>query len=256
MALGRLRALEEKVLDRNELIRYNRQLVIPGFGEEGQRRLKSSHVLIAGVGGLGCASATYLTAAGVGRITIVDFDNVQLTDLNRQVLYWEEELGEKKVVVAQRKLSKLNPAVEVIPIFAKITEENVFDIIDRVEVVVDGLDNLPTRLVVNSACVKHKTPYVYGGVSCLRGMITTIIPGKTPCLACGYPEGSQQGGGLGVLGVVPALIANLQALETIQLIIGHSPSLAGRLLLFSGEDVRFRVYDVNRNESCRVCSSI
>jgi len=242
------------VLDRSELIRYNRQLAIPDFGEEGQEKLKSSHVIIAGMGGLGCASATYLTAAGVGRVTIVDFDSVELSDLNRQILYWEEDIGEKKVVVAQRKLSKLNPAVEIIPIFAKITEENVFSIIDGARVVVDGLDNLATRLVVNSACVKHKIPYVYGGVSRLRGMLTTIIPGKTPCLACVYPKRSQRGGGLGILGVVPALIANLQALETIKLIIGHSPSLAGRLLLFNGEELGFRVYDINKNESCEVCS--
>jgi len=244
------------MLDRSELIRYNRQLVIPELGEEGQRKLKRSHIVIAGIGGLGCASATYLTAAGIGRITIVDFDTVELSDLNRQILYWEEDIGEKKVAVAQRKLSKLNPAVEIIPIFAKITEENVFSIIDGARVVVDGLDNLATRLMVNSACVKHKIPYVYGGVSRLRGMLTTIIPGKTPCLACVYPKRSQRGGGLGILGVVPALIANLQALEAIKLIIGHSPSLAGRLLLFSGDDVKFRVYDVKRNESCEVCSQV
>lgn len=242
------------MLDQSELIRYNRQLIIPDFGEEGQRKLKDSHVVIVGMGGLGCASATYLTAAGVGHITIVDFDTVELSDLNRQILYWEEDIGEKKVAVAQRKLSKLNPAVEIIPIFAKITEENVLSLIDEAQVVVDGLDNLATRLVINSACVKRKIPYVYGGVSRLRGMLTTVIPGKTPCLACVYPEASKRGGGLGVLGVVPALIANLQALEAMKLVIGYSPSLAGRLLLFSGDDARFRVYDIKRNENCQVCS--
>jgi molybdopterin/thiamine biosynthesis adenylyltransferase len=241
------------MLDQSELIRYNRQLIIPDFGEEGQRKLKSSHVVIAGIGGLGCSSATYLTAAGVGHITIVDSDIVELPDLNRQILYWEEDIGEKKVVAAQRKLSRLNPRVEITPIFTKITEETVLSIINGAQVVVDGLDNMTTRLVVNSACVKHKTPYIYGGVSRLRGMITTIIPGKTPCLACLHPEG---GGGLGVLGVTPALIANLQALETIKLIIGHSPALAGRLLLFNGDDMKFRVHEIRRNESCPVCSPV
>lgn len=239
------------MLDQSERIRYNRQLVIPDFGEEGQRKLKSSHVVVAGIGGLGCASATYLVAAGVGHITIVDFDTVELSDLNRQVLYWEEDIGEKKVVAAQRKLSKLNPTVEIIPVFVKITEENVFSIISEAQVVVDGLDNLASRLVVNSACVKQKKPYIYGGVSRLRGMVTTIIPGKTPCLACIHPEGVK---GLGVLGVVPPLIANIQALETIKLIIGHSPSLAGRLLSFNGNNMKFRVYDIKRNENCPVCS--
>ena len=239
------------MLDQSELIRYNRQLIIPDFGEEGQRKLKDSHVVIVGMGGLGCASATYLTAAGVGHITIVDFDIVELSDLNRQILYWEDEIGERKVVVAQRKLSKLNPTVEITPIFAKIMEENVLSIIDGAQVVVDGLDNSATRLVVNSACIKQKIPYIYGGVSRLRGMITTIIPGQTPCLACLSPEGV---GGLGVLGITPALIANLQALEAIKLLIGHSPSLAGKLLLFNGDDMKFQVHEIRRNESCPVCS--
>ncbi|MBC8273941.1 MAG: HesA/MoeB/ThiF family protein [Chloroflexi bacterium] len=242
------------MLEQNELIRYNRQLIIPNFGEEGQRKLKDSHIIIVGIGGLGCASATYLTAAGVGHITIVDFDTVELSDLNRQILYWEDEIGDRKVVVAQRKLSKLNPSVEITPIFAKITNENVLGIIDRSQVVVDGLDNSATRLVVNSACIKQNIPYIYGGVSRLRGMITTIIPGQTPCLACLLPESVEGLGGLGVLGVTPALIANLQALEVIKLLIGHSPSLAGKLLIFNGDDIKFRVYEIRRNENCPVCS--
>lgn len=239
------------MLDRDELVRYNRQLRIPDFGEEGQKKLKSSHAVIAGIGGLGCASATYLTAAGVGHISLIDFDVVELSNLNRQVLYWEEDIGEKKVAVAQKKLSKLNPTVEITPIHAEITEQNVSSLIDGVQVVVDGLDKLDTRLVVNAACVKQKIPYIYGGVSRLRGMITTIIPGETPCLACLNPEGPR---GLGVLGIAPGLIANLQALETIKLILGQSPSLAGKLLLFNGNDMKFRVYDIVKNERCKVCS--
>lgn len=243
------------MLDQRELIRYNRQLRIPEFGEEGQKKLKGSHVVIAGIGGLGCASATYLTAAGVGKITIVDFDVVDLCNLNRQVLYWEEDIGEKKVLVAQRKLSKLNPATEIIPIFDQITEANAFSIIRGAQAVLDGLDNFATRLLVNAACVKHKIPYIHGGVSRFRGLITTIIPRETPCLACLYPEGSQEGGGLGVLGLIPAVIANLQGLEVIKLLIGQSPSLAGKLLLFNGNDMKFRIHDIKRNESCKVCSS-
>ena len=239
------------MLDQSELIRYNRQLKIPDFGEEGQRKLKDSHVVIVGIGGLGCASATYLTAAGVGHITIVDSDIVELSDLNRQILYWEEDIGEKKVIVAQKKLSKLNPLVQITPVFTKVTEDNILSVVSRAHVVLDGTDNVATRLIVNSACVKLKTPYIYGGVSRLRGMLTTIIPGKTPCLACFHPEGA---GGLGVLGVTPAIIANLQALEAIKLLIGHSPALAGKLLLFNGDDMKFQVYDIKRNESCPVCS--
>jgi len=239
------------MLDQSELIRYNRQLIIPDFGEEGQGKLKDSHAVIVGVGGLGCASATYLAAAGVGHIAIVDFDIVELPDLNRQILYGEEDVGKKKVIAAKRKLSRLNSKLEITPVFAKITEENVLSLIDGARVVVDGLDNSATRLVVNSACVKQKIPYIYGGVSRLRGMVTTIIPGQTPCLACLRPEGV---GGLGVLGVTPAIIASLQALEAIKLLIGQSPALAGKLLLFNGDDMKFRLLEIRRNESCPVCS--
>jgi molybdopterin-synthase adenylyltransferase len=239
------------MLDRDELVRYNRQLRIPNFGETAQEKLKAARVVIAGVGGLGCASATYLAAAGVGHITIVDFDLVELSNLNRQVLYWEEDIGAEKVAVAQKKLSRLNPTIEITPVRAEITEENASSIISGADVVVDGLDKLEARLAINRACVTQKTPYVYGGVSRLRGMMTTIIPGVTPCLACFDPEGPR---GLGVLGVTPALIANLQALETIKLLTGEKPSLAGKLLLFNGDDVKFRVYDIGKNEGCQVCS--
>jgi adenylyltransferase/sulfurtransferase len=238
------------MLDSSERVRYNRQLLIPDFGEEGQKKIKGSHVVIAGVGGLGCASATYLTAAGVGHITIIDYDVVELSNLNRQVLYWEEDIGKKKVVVAKKKLSRLNPLVEITPIHAEITELNISRLIDGAQMVVDGLDTKEARLAVNSACVQQKIPYIYGGVSRLRGMITTIIPGETPCLACFNPEGPR---GRGVLGVTPAIIANLQALETMKLIIGQRPSLAGKLLLFNGNDAQFRVYEIEKNEHCPVC---
>jgi molybdopterin/thiamine biosynthesis adenylyltransferase len=249
--LGRLTATSGKMLDSSERVRYNRQLLIPDFGEEGQTKLKNSHVVIAGIGGLGCASATYLTAAGIGHITIIDYDVVELSNLNRQVLYWEEDIGKKKVVVAKKKLSRLNPLVEITHIHAEITDQNISRLIDGAHVVVDGLDTKDARLTVNSACVQQKIPYIYGGVSRLRGMITTIIPGETPCLACFNPEGPR---GRGVLGVTPALIANLQALETMKLIIGQSPSLAGKLLVFNGNDAQFRIYEIEKNEHCPVCS--
>lgn len=239
------------MLEQSELQRYNRQLIIPDFGEEAQEKLKSSRVAIVGIGGLGCASAIYLTAAGVGHIIIVDFDVVELSNLNRQILYEEEDLGKKKVYIAQRRLSRLNHSVDIIPISTRIREDNVHSVIKGAQIVIDGLDNLPSRLVLNSACVKSKIPYIYGGVSRLRGMTTTIIPGKTPCLACIYPEGPR---GLGVLGVAPALIANIQVLEAIKIIMGHAPSLAGKLLSFNGNELKFRFYDINRNENCEVCA--
>jgi molybdopterin/thiamine biosynthesis adenylyltransferase len=152
-------------------------------------------------------------------------------------------------------LSKLNTAIKIIPLFTKVTEQNVSSIISGNEVVVDGLDNLVTRHIVNSACVRHKIPYIYGGVSRLRGMMTTIIPGKTACLACVYPERSQEEGRLGVLGVIPSLIANFQSLEAIKLLIGQPPSFEGKLLRFNGNDLKFRMDDIKKNEACKVCSS-
>ena len=243
------------MLNQNELTRYNRQLKIPDFGEESQKKLIDSHIAIVGIGGLGCASATYLTAAGVGRITIIDFDVVELSNLNRQVLYWEDEIGEKKVFVAQRKLSKLNPHAEIIAICDKVTEENISEFISGAQIVLDGLDNFSTRLVVNSACVRHRIPFIHGGVSRFRGLVTTILPGETACLACLYPEGSPGGEGLGVLGFVPAVIANLQALEAIKLLIGQGPALAGKVLRFNGNDMKFRMDELQRNENCKVCGS-
>lgn len=169
---------------------------------------------------------SYLTAAGVGRLTIIDFDVVEWSNLNRQVLCGVEDIGEKKVVVAQRKLSLLDPEVELIPVFGRITEENAFSIISGVHVVLDGLDGFDMRLLVNSACAKHEIPYIHAGVSRFRGLITTIVPGEPPCLACVYPDVPPGGEGLGVLGTIPGLITNLQALEA-KIMIGHGPALAG-----------------------------
>lgn len=240
------------MLEKDELLRYNRQLIIPDFGERGQNKLKNADIVIIGVGGLGCSSATYLTAAGVGHITIVDCDTIELSNLNRQVLYSTDDIGKKKVTVAHGKLSRLNSFVKITPVFKEVREDNAVDIISGAQLVIDGTDNLATRLTINSACVKAKVPYIYGGVSRLRGLATTIIPGKTPCLACFRPEGTR---GLGVFGVTAAIIANIQALEAIKIITGLPPSLAGKLLSFNGETMKFNIYDIQRDINCPVCSS-
>lgn len=242
------------MLNPSELARYHRQLIIPEYGKKAQKKLKNSHVIIVGLGGLGCCSAIYLTVAGVGRISIVDFDVIQRSDLNRQILYNEEDIGKKKVFIAHQKLSQLNPYVKIIPIPIRITQKNIVRIIDQAQVVIDGLDNLNTRLLVNSVCVIHQIPFIYGGVSRLRGMLTTIIPGKTPCLACLFPEGGQKNKRFGVLGVIPGVIATLQSLEAIKILIGETPSLAGRLLRFNGNDMKFQIDDLQRNWDCKVCS--
>ena len=242
-----------EMLTENELDRYSRQLLLPELGEEGQRKLKSSHVVIAGIGGLGCSSSMQLACAGVGHITIIDDEFVELSNLNRQFHYWEEDIGEKKTVIAQRKLSKLNPTIEVTPIFAKITEENVFDLIKEAQIVVDGMDNFPTRFILNSACVNKKIPFIYAGVYGLSGMTTTIIPGLTPCLACLYPKTLEMERPFPVLGVAPSLMANLQAMETIKLIVGLKPSFAGKLLMFKGDSGEFSTVSIKRRANCKVC---
>jgi molybdopterin/thiamine biosynthesis adenylyltransferase len=239
------------MLDENELARYNRQLTMPDFGQEAQDRLKQAHIVIAGVGGLGCAAAVYLTAAGVGHISIVDSDTVSLSDLNRQILYSEDDIGEKKVSAAAGRLSRLNSRVTIKPVFTRIDDENAMGIVAGAQAVIDGLDNPSARQAVNAACVKLKVPYIYGGVSGWRGMMTTIIPGETPCLACFSPEGVRGGG---VIGMVPAIIANIQALEAIKLLTGRRPSLAGRLLLFHGDEMKFSFYEIKRNEDCPICA--
>jgi molybdopterin/thiamine biosynthesis adenylyltransferase len=242
-----------EILDESERTRYSRQISIKEFGEDGQRKLKNSHVVIAGVGGLGCASASYLVAAGVGHVTLIDNDNVKLSNLNRQVLYRHEDIDNRKVNVAAARLSLLNPYIKISPVFTAIEEDNVNELIRGAGVVVDGLDNLKTRLLINRACIEQNIPYIYGGVSGFRGMITTIIPGKTPCLACFSPGEIK---GKGVFGALPGIIANFQVLETVKLITGHPPRLAGKLMLFRGEDMSIRTYDIDKNPSCPVCSNV
>lgn len=240
-------------LNKDEVARYKRQIMVPSIGEEGQVKLKEAHIVIAGVGGLGCASAYYLAAAGMGHITLVDYDTVELSDLNRQILYTSDDIGQKKVMLAQNRLLKLNPMINITAVDESINENNVSTIINNAEIVVDGLDNMETRLILNAACIKLDKPCVFGGVSRLRGIVTTVIPKITPCLACIYNEGI---GNLGVLGMVPAIIANLQAMEAIKLVLGQKPLLAGRLLTFNGDDMKFSIYEIERNTSCRVCCAM
>lgn len=244
---------EESMLNQSEYVRYSRQLLLEGFGVETQERLKDSHVVIAGVGGLGGCSSLFLVAAGVGHITIIDDGFVELSNLNRQILYRQKDLGKAKTSVAHRTLSQLNPEVNIVPIRIKITEQNVLRLIKGAQVIVDGTDNLRTRLILNAACVKTQLPFVYGGVYGLKGMMTTIIPDQTPCLECIYPQVYNDSETIPVLGAVPSVIGTLQALEAVKLITRIGTPLMGKLLSFDGRFPRFVYFDVERNESCTVC---
>lgn len=241
-------------LKKNELLRYQRQILYSGFGEDGQNKLKRSHVVVAGVGGLGSPASIYLACAGVGHITIVDYDSVELSNLNRQILYWAEDIGERKVFSAARKLAKLNPLIEVTSVCDKITEDNAKDIISGADAVIDGMDNLETRFIINSACVAEGIPFVHGAIHGLAGEITTIIPGETACLACIFPEVPEKRGMTPpVFGVTPALIASLQVMEAIKLFASLGGLLTNKMLYISGETMEFTQINITRRPDCRVC---
>lgn len=241
------------MLTESDLVRYGRQILYPDFGEEGQRRLKRSHVVVAGLGGLGTASSVYLACAGIGHITIVDGDLVELSNLNRQILHWEGDIGERKTLSAARKLAKLNPSVEVTPLFERITQSNVGGIIEGAHTVIDGMDNLETRFILNSACVGAGIPFIHAGINGLLGEVTTIIPGKTPCFACIFPQAPAEDEAIPAFGVTPALMAALQATEALKLLAGFGDLLAGKMLYFNGETMEFTVVDLVRNRECSVC---
>jgi adenylyltransferase/sulfurtransferase len=241
------------MLDEIESVRYGRQIKIPGFGREGQIKMKSARVVIAGVGGLGGYSSLSLTSAGVGHLTVIDDGLVELSNLNRQVLYQDGDLGKAKAEIAAERLSYVNPLIEIVSTRVKITGENARELISGAHVVVDGMDNFPGRLSLNAACFRAGVPFVYGGIYGLKGMVTTIIPGKTPCLACmtSVPHEVQEG--VPVLGAIPALIGSIQALETIKLITGIGRPLAGKLLSFDGELGQWSSLGTLKRDSCPVC---
>ncbi|MDD4859047.1 MAG: HesA/MoeB/ThiF family protein [Dehalococcoidales bacterium] len=244
------------MLTKKELIRYSRQIAYPGLEEDGQQRLKASHVVVAGLGGLGCLAATYLACAGVGRITVVDCDSVELSNLNRQMLHWEDDVGEPKPQSVAEKLKKINSTVKVVPVFEKITENNARGIIKKAQVVIDATDNFETRFILNAACVAEKIPLVHGGVHSFLGELTTIIPGETPCLACVFPDTAKKQNHFPVFGVNPALVATLQVTETIKLIAGFGTLLKGRMLYINAETMEFKFFNLSKRVNCPVCGQV
>ena len=243
------------MLTKDDLIRYERQILYPDFGKKGQERLKQSHVVVAGLGGLGCTASLYLTCAGVGHVTLIDCDSVELSNLNRQILHYEEDIGEKKPFSAARKLAKLNSSIKVTPIFEKITAQNARKIIKGANLVIDGMDNFKTRFIVNKACIVEGIPFIHGGVHGLFGEVTTILPGITPCLACILPEVPNGELELPVFGVTPALIAILQVTEAIKLLAGFGSLLTGKMLYFDGDKMDFTFHNLVKNQNCRVCGA-
>lgn len=242
------------VLTRSELERYDRQIRV--FGVEGQLKLKGAKVLVIGVGGLGSPISLYLTAAGVGKIILVDSEDVELSNLNRQIIHWSDDVGVPKVLSAVRKLRALNPEVEVEGIKAPADEELLNTLIAKVDLVLDGLDNWGTRFLVNKICVKYGKPFIHGGVMGLYGQLLVIIPGKTPCLQCVIPKKPQEIRPFPVLGSTPGVIATLQVTEAIKLISGYGNPSLGKLVIYDGYSMSFAEVRVSRRSDCPVCGAM
>ncbi|MEM2282133.1 MAG: HesA/MoeB/ThiF family protein [Candidatus Hadarchaeales archaeon] len=236
--------------------RYSRQVIIEGFGEKSQRKLQRARVLVAGLGGLGSAASLYLAAAGVGHLVLVDDEEVEVSNLNRQVLHWARDLKKSKAESAAEKLRLLNPSIEVEAKKEKVTPANAGKLIGNCEAVVDGLDNYSTRYLLNEHCVRLGRPLVHGAVEGFVGQVTTILPGRGPCLKCIIPQEPATKKIIPVLGATSGVIGCLQAMETIKLLTGIGKPLVGRMLIFDGRTMSFEELEVNRNPSCPVCSPL
>lgn len=243
-------------LSPSELERYGRQIQISGWGIEGQEKLKAAKVAVIGIGGLGCPTSIYLTAVGVGKIILIDNEKFELNNLNRQILGWQRDIGKSKAKVAKEKLEALNSEIEVEAVVAEITRDNVHNLIGDVDVIVDGQDNWKTRFILNEYCVTRGIPFVHAGVSAMHGQMTTIVPGKGPCLRCIFPKDPPEVEEIPVLGATPALFASLQVMEAIKLVTGIGRLLVGRMLFASGEEMAFETVEVKRNIKCPVCGGL
>lgn len=244
------------MLTGNERERYDRQIMIEGFGEEGQEKLGRAKVVIAGAGGLGCTVAIYLAAAGVGTIRIIDSGRVELSNLNRQVLHWDKDLGKRKVTSAASKLSKLNPEVKIETVVEKIAEDNVFELTSGFDLIVDGMDSLSARFLLNKAALANDIPFFHGAVYGFEGRAMTVLPGKTACLRCTYPGPVPPKKKVPVIGVTPAVIGIIQATEVIKYIVGIGQLLTNKLLVYNGLDMTFTELKVEKNPNCEHCGRL
>ncbi len=247
-------------LSHEELLRYSRHLTLPDVGLDGQAKLKSARVLLVGAGGLGSPAALYLAAAGVGTLGLVDFDLVDRSNLQRQIIHGTAAIGTPKIESARARLHDVNPHVQLQTFGERLTSGNALEILQRFDVVVDGSDNFPTRYLVNDACVLLGKPNVYGSVFRFDGQVSVFYAKEGPCYRCLYAEppppdlipSCSEGG---VLGVLPGIIGSLQALEAIKQIVGFGESLIGRLVVFDGRRMQFRELALQKDPDCPVCGS-
>jgi len=247
-------------LSAEEIVRYSRHLLLPEVGLEGQRALKSGSVLIVGMGGLGTPAATYLAAAGVGRIGLVDLDVIEKSNLQRQVLYSESDLGADKVEVAASRLRAINPNVNVEPLKITLNSSNALGILKDYDVVIDGTDNFPTRYLLNDACVLLNKPDVYASILRFDGQASVFYAREGPCYRCLFPEPPPPGAvpscaESGVLGVLPGIMGTIQAAQAISLVLRTGEPLIGRLLVFNAIDSTFTELRIKKNPECPICGA-
>ena len=246
-------------LSNDEIRRYSRHLILPEVGLPGQKKICSTSVLCIGAGGLGSPIAMYLAAAGIGKLGIVDFDNVDFSNLQRQILHTDADVGRSKAQSAKETINGINPGVEVVLHNARLTSENALDIIQPYDIVVDGTDNFPTRYLTNDACVLLKKPNVYGSIFRFEGQASVFAPHLGgPCYRCLYPEPPPPGmvpscAEGGVLGVLPGIIGCIQATEILKLALGKGSSLLGRLFLLNALDMEFRELKLRKDPQCPLC---
>lgn len=251
-------------LSNEQILRYSRHLILPEVGMAGQKKLRAASVLIIGVGGLGCPIALYLTAAGIGRLGLVDFDAVDRTNLQRQILYGESVVGVPKVEAAAERLKDLNPDVEVEVYPVKLSSENALQIMSDYDIIVDGTDNFPTRYLTNDAAVMLGKPYIYGSIFRFEGQVSVFLSrpfngfDRGPCYRCLFPSPPPPGtvpscAEGGVLGVLPGIVGALQAAEAIKLIVGIGEPLIGKMMLIDTLRMEFRTVRIRRNPNCPVC---
>jgi adenylyltransferase/sulfurtransferase len=253
-------AVEEQApaLTNDEIARFSRHLILPEVGMQGQTKLKNAKVAMIGAGGLGAPLGLYLAAAGVGRIGLVDFDVVDVSNLQRQVIHGTSDIGRKKLDSAADRMKEINPNIRIDKFDTGLTSENAFDILRDYDIVVDGTDNFPTRYLVNDACVLLKKPNVYGSIFRFEGQATVFAYEDGPCYRCLYPEPPPPGlvpscAEGGVLGILPGIIGVIQATEAVKLILGIGESLKGRLLLYDALGMKFRELKLRRDKDCPVC---
>ena len=251
---------ETAALSNDEILRYSRHLIMPEVGMEGQQKLKAARVLCIGAGGLGSPLALYLGAAGVGTLGIVDFDVVDYTNLQRQIIHSTADVGRRKLESADETVRGINPFVKVEKFEERLTSANALELFRQFDVIVDGTDNFPTRYLVNDACVLTGKPNVYGSIFRFEGQASVFATKDGPCYRCLYPEPPPPGlvpscAEGGVLGILPGLVGVIQATETIKLILGSGDSLIGRLLLVDAMAMRFRELKLKKNPDCPVCGA-